>query len=422
MDLFHVYRCKLQKTINRLWSSIYWEESCDFPVMPIVLKNDLTSILDAEERKELRKIKNEEDRELRRWLRAQWTTFHAHYVDCIIKDAKAILLSWYENYIGGRRTRKCPWIRSTWVRVKSTQYTVKGNRVRITIVPREKYLEFEIPENAWFRDRTEGWRLGEIILKPNEVILTYNKPKEKLKPKAYISIDVNKDTIDLLIVTKTKTLWIRINWRKLIRLNKLYQNIRSNIQSKLNHNKPKMKKLLRKYSKRRHSRTDDLLHKLAKFITKLARELNAPIIVEKLEKENMYSNSSNDHNKEIWMRPWRTLVQYLYKAPRVEPVDPRYTTIQCNNCGSRRTIVRNDTVHCRDCGKTFDRQLNACINIYTKYLALQLLKRRKKEKLRTLQTKIRKRMPETPTRPIVLTIDQIHSHSQAAKEILGLLK
>ena len=426
-DLFHVYKCKLQKTINRLWGSIYWDESCDYPLLPLAIRDipserELEFCHDAKGLREfIREQRNEEARELRRWLRKQWHHYHAHYVDCILKDARAILLSWYENYVDGRRTRKCPWVRSTWVRVKSTQYTIYGNKIRITIVPRKKYLEFGIPENAWFLPRVQGWRLGELILRPNEVILTYSKPKESLKPRAYISIDVNKDTIDILIVTRHKALWIRIDWQKLIELNKLYQDMKSNIQSKLNHCRPKMRKLLKRYSKRRSDHTRDLLHKLAKFIAELARKLKALVIVEDLEKEAMYSDSNN-RNREIWMRPWRTLVQYLSYKAHVEPVDPRYTTIQCNNCGSRRTVVRNGTVYCRDCRKTFDRQLNACINIYTKYLALQELKRRKKGKLGALQTKIRRKMPKVPAKPIVLTINQMHNYSKAAGEILRLLK
>ena len=426
-ELFHEYKYKLQKTINRLWNSICWEESCDFPIMPVILRDvpserELEFFNDAKGLRELiREQRNEESRELRRWLRKQWRHYHSHYVDGIIKDCKMILLSWYENYLEGRRTKRCPWIRSDWVRVKTTQYTINGNTVRITIVPRERYLEFEIPENAWFLPRVQGWRLGELILRPNEVILTYSKPKESLKPRAYISIDVNKDTIDILIVTRHKTLWIRIDWRELVELNKLYQDIRSNIQSKLNHCRQKMKKLLKKYSTKRHNRTNDLLHKLAKFIALLAKELEALVIVEDLEKEAMYKNS-NDRNKEIWMRPWRTLVRYLYKAPEVKPVDPRFTTRQCSYCGSPNTTVANGTVYCHRCGKSIDRQLNACINIHTKYLALQELKRRKKGKLRALQTKIRRKMPKVPAKPIVLTINQMHNYSKAAGEILRLLK
>ena len=423
LELFHEYKCKLQKTLNFVWDDIYWEECCDFPIMPMVLKDgDLTGILGTEERKELREIENEEARELRKWLREQWCHYHSHYVDGIIKDCRMMLLSWYENYVDGRRTRRCPWIRSTWVRVKATQYTVNGNKIRITIIPRKKYLELEIPGNAWFLPRIHGWRLGEIILKPSEAILTYNKPREAFKPQSYISIDVNKDTIDILIVTKTKALWIRIDWRETIRLNSLYQDLRSKIQSELNHHKPKMKKLLKKYSIRRQNRVSDLLHKLAKFIALLAKELEALIIIEDLEKEAMYNNS-NDRNKEIWMRPWKKLLEFIsYKAPKVDPIDPRFTTKQCSNCGSLSTTVTNGTVYCRRCGRSIDRQLNATINILTKYLALQELKRRKKGKLRALQTKIRRKMPKVPTKPIVLIVNQMHNYSKVAREILRLLK
>ena len=396
--------------------------------MPVILRDvpserELEFSNDAKGLRELiREQRNEESRELRRWLRKQWRHYHSHYVDGIIKDCKMILLSWYENYLEGRRTKRCPWIRSDWIRVKTTQYTINGNTVRITIVPRERYLEFEIPENAWFLPRVQGWRLGELILRPNEVILTYSKPKEFFKPRAYISIDVNKDTIDILIVTQQKCLWLRIDWREIIRLNQAYQNLRSNAQTKLSHNKPKMKKLLTKYSRKRCNKINDRLHKLAKFIAELARKLKALVIVEDLEKETMY-NGSQRHNQEIWLRPWRTLVQYLYKAPRVEPIDPRYTTIQCSNCGSRKTIVSNGTVYCKDCGKSLDRQLNACINIYTKYHALEKLKMKtkKKPKIRVLQNRIRKKMPRIPRTPIVLTIRQMHHHHTIDK-ILKLLK
>jgi len=425
LELFHEYKCKLQKTINRLFKQIFWEESCDHPILPIAIRDvpserELEFSHDAKGLREfIREQRNEEAREFRQWLRSQRTRFHAHYVDCIIKDCKMILLSWYENYIGGRRTRRCPWIRSTWVRVKSTQYRVDGNKIRVTIIPKKKYFEFEIPENSWFMPRVHEWSLGELILKPDEIILTFNKPKEKFKPEAYISIDVNKDTIDILIITRTKTLWIRIDWKELVQLNQVYQHLRSNVQNKLNHNKPKMKKLLRKYSRKRYNRINDRLHKLSKFIAELAKVLKALVIVEDLEKEAMY-NGSQRHNQEIWMRPWRTLVQYLSYKAHVKQVDPRFTTKRCNYCGSLNTIVANGTVYCHRCKRSIDRQLNATINIYTKYRALEKLKRMKTKKIRVLQTEIRRKMPEVPTRPVVLTIDQMHS-SQVVREILKLL-
>ena len=119
-------------------------------------------------------------RDLRNTLFRDWD-YASHHVDSAIKVAYSILKSWRRNYLKGRRKRKKPVVKRKFVRVKETLYKFEDWKIRITIKPWKNYLEFDL-SRAWFRKRVNGWNLGELILKENELIITFRKELSEKKP------------------------------------------------------------------------------------------------------------------------------------------------------------------------------------------------------------------------------------------------
>ena len=120
---------------------------------------------------------------------------------------------------GGRKRNK-PVVKRSFIRVKKTLYIYRDGKIRTTIKPREVYLEFDL-SNAWFKKRVEGFELGELILKENELIITFRKPVN-LTPKKEIAWDLNLLSMDGFCDRG----WIKVNLKPLYTLNITYENLR----------------------------------------------------------------------------------------------------------------------------------------------------------------------------------------------------
>ena len=352
------YRHLLQKAIDIIWDNIEWVE-----------KRQRNHYLIRSGKKFKRKYyhvkrliptipkSREFKRDLRKELLRNWS-YASHYVDSAIKVAYSIINSWKRNYLKGKRGRNKPSVKRKFVRVKETLYAYRNGRIRITIRPKKLYLEFDL-SRAWFRKKIKGWDLGELILKGNELIITFRK-KLSFKSSKRVAWDMNLLSMDGFCDKG----WIKVNLKPLYTLHIIYENKRRKIQS-LAKKKPKTaKKLLRKYSAREVNRVRDFLHKLT---TKLVEEFkDYEHGFENLEKQGMY-NKYRRHNREVSKQNWKTIIQYIkYKAFRVQnDIDPRGTSSTCPMCGGRLLKLRKgQIVKCRRCGLILDRQLCGAINIY----------------------------------------------------------
>jgi len=138
-------------------------------------KNVLEEILKAE------KFTSKERRQLRDKLLREWN-YAAHYVDSAINQMRGLVKSYRERLRRGKRARK-PRLKKKFVYVKSTLFTLKGLRLRITIIPREYYLEIDLAKYAYILPFMKGiqegrLRLGGLFLFPDKIILNFVKSDE----------------------------------------------------------------------------------------------------------------------------------------------------------------------------------------------------------------------------------------------------
>jgi len=169
-------------------------------------------------------------REFKNWLRNEmlkdWV-YASHYVDSTIKVAYSILKSWRRNYINGKRKREKPTVKSLFVRVKETLYTYKDRKIRVTIVPRKQYLEFDLTK-AWFKNKVKGLDLGELILTKNELIITFRKPIEKKNHAECTGWDSNLFSLDGF---SPRYGWIKIDLSELYHIHRVHEIKRKSVQS-----------------------------------------------------------------------------------------------------------------------------------------------------------------------------------------------
>ena len=330
------YRYLLQRAIDIIWDSIEWKKKRN-RLIPIIPKS------------------KEFKRTLRDQLLKDWN-YASHYVDSAIKTAYSILNSWRRNYIKGERGRYKPVVKRKFVRVKETLYRFKDWRIIITIKPRQLYLEFDLSK-AWFRKRVEGYDLGELILREDELVITFRKPVNYTPSKKKIAWDLNLLSIDGFCDKG----WIRVDLKPLYTLHITYENLRRKIQSLSKTKQKTAKRLMQKYSQRYRDRVKDFLHKLT---TMLANELkDYEHGYENLEKQGMFTKRKT-HNRVISKQNWKQIVQLMSYKVNVRLLNPYNSTKTCPRCGGKMKHRRGQVLECERCGLKINRQLNASINLY----------------------------------------------------------
>ena len=285
--------------------------------------------------------------------------YASHYVDSAIKVAYSIINSWRRNYLKGKRSRNKPVVKRKFVRVKETLYVYRNDKIRITVKPRELYLLFDL-SNAWFKNRVKDCDLGELILKEDELIITFRKSIDNTSSKKKIAWDMDLLSMDGF----SDKGWIKVNLKPLYTLHVTYENKRRKIQS-LAKRKPKTaKRLMQKYSARERNRVKDFLQKLT---TRLAKEFkDYEHGFEDLEKQEMFDKRKT-RNRVISKQNWKQIIQFMkYKIAKVgDDVNPRRTSSTCPMCrGNMIKLRRGRVVKCKKCGLILDRQLCGAINIY----------------------------------------------------------
>ena len=359
-ELLTEYQKLLQRAIDEIWENTEWKEKLvkhRYRIEEGKYKHYETTRLVPYFPKT-----NEFKRELRNKLLQNWV-FAKHYVDSAIKTAYSILESWRKNYLKGRRKRKKPVVKRKFVRVKTTLMKVEDSKIRITVKPREEYLELDY-SNEWFYERVKGWKVGELIIRENDVLLTFSKEVE-FTGRVKIGVDCNLMSLDIYHPEKG---WIKVDLSELHRIAETYDRIIDGLKSLQRKAPKRISRLLKKYYSRRKNRIEDFLNKLA---AQLSREFpDAVFIFEDLNKFKMFENGSRVFNRKLSRSTWNKIVQKLsYRVP-VEFVNPAHTSSTCPRCGSRLKS-RKGLVVCR-CGFKADRQFLGAFNVFVRGLGVAL--------------------------------------------------
>jgi len=358
-DFLLSYHSLLQRTIDIIWGNITWIE-----------KQEKKYYIVESGRKKTRRyyyIKRliplipktrEFKKKLRNELLKDWV-FASHYVDSAIKVAYSILKSWKRNYVEGERKRKKPVVKRLFVRVKETLYTYRDGKIRVTIVPRKQYLEFDLTK-VWFRNKVKGLDLGELILTKNELIITFRKPIEKKNHVECIGWDSNVFSLDGF---SPRYGWLKIDLSKLYHIHRVHEIKRKNAQSATSR-KSIVKERVSRHGEREKNRAKDYVHKLTTMFTRVFPDVVHGF--EDLNKAGMF-NKSREHNRDIAKQNWKQIVQFMSDKSEIKLVDPRNTSSTCPRCGGKMIKLQGGrVVKCSRCGLELDRQLCGAINIFLK--------------------------------------------------------
>ncbi len=304
-------------------------------------------------------FRNEERRRLRDELLGGWR-FSKHYVDSVINSVIGLVKGWITLYNKGK-ARKEPRVTRKTVYVKSTLFSYRDGKLKISIEPNKRYLEADLTKYSWVPKDFE--KVGGLILTEKELIITVKKNVEP-KAETWASFDMNLTNMTALINGEVR----RYNLKTLYHVHRVYEIKRQRIQ-KLSKFKPKTsEKLLEKYSHREKNRVKDFMHKLTTAIVKDLVKLGSGAILENLQGiKDRVLNSSKRNNRKLskWnARQFQFMLEYKLKwlGLPVKHVNPKNSSRTCPLCSGYLVAYEGRLMKC-SCGLIVDRDVVAVLNL-----------------------------------------------------------
>jgi len=280
-ELITWYLRTLQKAIDIIWENIEWRYR--FPRIERRKRRQVVIIPSKFKVPELPK-----SRSFKRKLRDELLLdcpYARHWVDAVIRTAYSIMESWRKRYLRGRARKVKPRVKKRFARCKITLMKIdyKAKTIRITLKPGE-YLVISW-RAMWYEYRVEGWRVGEVILKDDRILIPF-KSTRIIEVRDVVAWDSNELSLDGF---SPRIGFIRVDLKPLQSMKITYEKKKRIAQSK------DLKDIYEKYVVRERNRERDFINKLTSGLTRLFP--NTTHVFENLEKEDLIRRKKTPRNR-----------------------------------------------------------------------------------------------------------------------------
>jgi len=181
------------------------------------------------------------------------------------------------------------------------------------------------------------------------------------RPKDIIGVDMG--VVNLLVDSDGET----FTGNKVNSLRNRHNRLRKKLQKK---GTKSAKRLLKKRSKKERRFAHDTNHVISKKIVEKAKRTDSGIAIENLNgiRSRIRVKKANRSQHSNWsFFNLRQKIEYKAKLAGIPviPVDPRYTSQMCSQCGyiSKSNRPNQSTFSCKSCGFSCNADINAAINI-----------------------------------------------------------
>jgi putative transposase len=356
-ELITWYLRTLQRAIDIIWDNIEWKYR-----LPKIERRKRKQIVIIPYKFKVPELPK--DKSFKKRLRddlLQNCPYARHWVDAVIRTAYSIMESWRKRYLKGRARKVKPRVRRRFARCKITLMRVDygEKRIRITVKPGE-YIEVSW-SSRWFTRRVEGWRVGEVVLKDDRILIPF-KSARVIEVRDVVAWDSNELSLDGF---SSRISFISVDLKPLQSMKIVYERKKRIAQSR------GLKDIYEKYVARERNRERDLVNKLASGLTRLFP--NTIHVFEDLEKEELVSRRKTPKNrrKRNARTPWKIIQKKISERAVVAKVSPKNSSRTCPRCGYVVKTRVGRVFKCPRCGFELDRQKLASINIYLKYLRMR---------------------------------------------------
>ncbi|MEM4056536.1 MAG: transposase [Thermoplasmatales archaeon] len=324
-------------------------------------------------------------KELYRYFREKYPDLPSHYVQQAIRDAAARLESFRKMKKKGLAYTDKPEVKQWTVSCNVHLWKLSFQGVEISThkgrirIPLLFHKQFYIHYNGgWTLRSSCRWKLEGRRLKLYVFFRKIVEPNANYSK--VIGIDVNENNVTLFTLPDHKAITLVTNHSKVV-LGYAYR--RKAIQERHAHDRRSLRVALRKLREKNVKKA--LRDKVASIIAKIAKKINAALVLEKLPKRFQDKALKKDGLKSfdahrlkqaairgIQKRITEKALEYGVK---VEFVNPKNTSKTCPKCGaSLNSVTRNAQrkgwqpriLKCKKCGFSHDRDVIAAWNIAKK--------------------------------------------------------
>ena len=315
-----------------------------------------------------------------RELRSLYPHLPSHYAYTACQDAVTRVKSFMKRKRKGLARKEQPEVRRVsiwlddhlWERSTLTSIKIATHRGWVNV-------EFE-PHKQYWKYINKGWRLAsEIRIKLDRgnkqllIYLVFVKDVKPYEPKGFIPVDVNEDSVAIMI--DGITYLFETGFKKIV-LGYYYRrrSIQKRYDGVYGAGSRIARRIMRKLKERK--RKDDVRWKIASLIVKVAYERGYGIILEKLDDEAIKSMISRVKDDQLRHRIAQSSLRGTHRAIELEaekygvPIvyrGPRRTSTECPLHKTRIVYANGSRVgRCSLGGELWHREVVACWNLLLK--------------------------------------------------------
>ncbi len=307
---------------------------------------------------------------------------HSHY----IQNACEVAFSVYRN----KNRKSDPYVRRAFLKLDNQSYVLNHLVLRIPTIPRHFiFLVLQGSEYHLSFVDDQNLKRGSITITEQTVSIAFSKEVKHIEPVGHIGIDVNERNVTMSAFNGYKHQFTELG--EVVEIKERYREIRAKIGRITRQDDRISQQLYAKYGKREKNRTTQRIHNITKQIVEHAREKRMGIKMEKLTGIRKLYRRGNGQGTSFRgrMNSWafgEIQRQADYKAKwegiPVWFVNPRGSSSNCPDCGSRVLPLQDRKLYCNKCDKVRDRDVLASRNIMACAVPQDRLPKRSDEKER----------------------------------------
>ncbi|MEM4975648.1 MAG: transposase [Sulfolobaceae archaeon] len=324
-------------------------------------------------------------KELYRYFREKYPDLPSQYIYEAIRDAASRLVSFRKMKKKGLAYTEKPEVKQWTVgcnvhlwklSLQGVEISTHVGRIRIPLLfHKQFYIHYN---GGWTLRDSCRWKIEDRKLTLYVFFRKIVEPNTNYSK--VIGIDVNENNVTLFTLPDHKAITIVTNHSKIV-LGYAYR--RKAIQERHAHDKRSLRVALRKLREKNVKKA--LRDKVASLIAKIAKKINAALVLEKLPKnfqdkalkKNGLKSFDAHRLKQAAIRgiQKRIVEKALEHGIKVEFVNPKNTSKTCPKCGSSLTLIESKAqrrgwkpriLKCSNCEFSHDRDVIAAWNIAKK--------------------------------------------------------
>ena len=287
---------------------------------------------------------------------------HTHYILTACEVAYAA----FKN----KNRKSDPYVRRAFMKIDNQSYALTHVLLRIPYKPRQ-FVFLTLQGSDFHTDFIDDpdLRKGEITITPQFVNISLSKEKSEFEPLGHMGIDVNERNVTAFDTGGSSKAY---DTSEVAEIKARYREARARIGKRTRQDQKVSQKLYAKYGRRERNRTVKRIHLVSKAIVSEAKEQKFGIVLEKLKgirkmyhKGNCQGNSFRERMNSWPFYEFQRQVRYkaAWLGVPVLYVNPRGTSQNCPECGSRVVNLQERKLFCQQCDRIWDSDVLASMNI-----------------------------------------------------------